>query len=256
MIKYRKMKIYNIHRLIILVSLMSLGISCSNNDSEDCLKQVPAVERKQFTEHAENKRNLRYGEVIPIFREGTNLRVEVYNTLGSNELPQELWDQLDATSMAEEYCAARVILNGPRYFVMNQIEGKGKTANGKVADFGGIEMTLRATLESSVFKGTVGDKFYQENEVNRETTFYYWKGNMVYELVAPTGDVYRMQSYTLMVDPNLTIDQLENLGDKLKLPEGWGYRASILEGDSKMVADGIAYVINDNLGNSYQKITE
>jgi hypothetical protein len=40
------------------------------------------------------------------------------------------------------------------------------------------------------------------------------KQEMVYELINPEGDVYRMQSYAQDVDPTLTIDDLETLGDQ------------------------------------------
>ena len=52
----------------------------------------------------------------------------------------------------------------------------------------------------------------------RETTYRYFKDNMVYELTSPKGEVYRVQSYA----------QLEDLGERLDLPEGWSYKAKIL----------------------------
>lgn len=234
--------------LILLITITSCG------NVEKFSKAIPAVERSQFIEHSDDWRNLRYGEVIPVFKDKTKLYVEVYNSVTCNELPQEPWDKLDAEKMAEAYGAKTVILNGPRYFVINKMEGRGKSIKGKVVNFGGIEMTLVATLNSNIFSGTVGDKLYAENEVKRETTFHYYKDNMVYELTSPKGEVYRMQSYTQMIDPILTIDQLKNLGDRLMLPEGWSYKARILKQNSALVANGIAYVINDELGNSYQKL--
>lgn len=97
-------------------------------------------------------------------------------------------------------------------------------------------------------------KFHNKNEIARETIFTFWKENMVYELTSPNAEVYRMQSYSEIVDESLTIEDLKNLGDVLDLPEGWSYEASVLDENSLMVADAIAYVINDELGNSYQKI--
>jgi len=79
---------------------------------------------------------------------------------------------------------------------------------------------------------------------------------MVYELTSPKGEVYRMQSYAQLEDPTLTLEQLKHLGERLDLPEGWSYNAKILKQNSKMEANGIAYVINDELGNSYQKIMQ
>ncbi len=218
--------------------------------------RIPAVEKSQFIDHGTNLRNLRYGEIIPVFRKGAKLYLEVYNTINSNELPQELWEKIDTDALAKEYGAMTVLANGPRYWVVNKIGAGNMSSEGKIANFGGIEMTQRATLNTTIFKGAIGEKKYTENEVHRETSYYYWKGNMVYELTSPKGEVYRMQSYSQQVDPNLTIQDLETLGSQLDLPTGWSYRARILEEDSKLVAAGTTYVINDELLNTYQKVLE
>lgn len=107
--------------------------------------------------------------------------------------------------MAEAYGATAVKINGPRYFVHNKISGGDETAEGKFADFGGIEMKLVATIETKVWEGTVGDEFYIDNEVQRTTTYLYKAGNMVYELTSPEGEVYRMQSYAQLIDPTLIL---------------------------------------------------
>ncbi|MEO1443744.1 MAG: hypothetical protein AAFV33_25305, partial [Chloroflexota bacterium] len=114
-------------------------------------------------------------------------------------------------------------------------------------------MNLVAVIETKLWEGTVGSAFYTENEVQRETTYTYYAGTMVYELISPDQEIYRMQSYSQLIDPELTIDDLATLGERLELPEGWSYEARILEAEEFMVADGLALVINDELGNSYQK---
>jgi len=216
---------------------------------------IPAVTPSQIMALPADLRDYRYCEIIPVFQEGLNLRVEVYNTLGSNECPTDLWAKIDADKLKELYGAAAVKVNGPRHWVMNNIIGGGATAAGKVVEFGGIEMVQRAVLETRIWQGSVGDKFYTPNEVHRTTVFAYWKGNMVYELTTPQGEIYRMQSYAQIADPTLTIADLETLGERLSLPEDWTYRVRLLTEDSDLKADGVAYVINDNLYNAYQKVT-
>lgn len=203
----------------------------------------------------EDLRDVRYCEVIPVFQDGTTLNVEVYNTLALNDCPNETWQELNAEKMAEQYGARIVKLNGPRYWVINKLVGGGATRNGKVADFGGIQMALRGTLQTKIWQGSVGDKLYTPNEVRRTTVFTYRAGNMVYELKAPNGDVYMMQSYSQIVDSKLTIADLEKLGSRLKLPQGWTYSARILDADVELKADGLAYVINDDFYNAYQRVT-
>lgn len=236
----------------LLVTLLSiLPVACGHSTQA---QTIPEVAPAQSLPLPADLRDYRYCEVIPVFRQGVNLRVEVYNTLGSNDCPADLWAKLDEKALKEQYGAIAVKINGPRHWVMNRIVGGGATVTGKVVDFGGIEMTQRAVLETKIWQGTVGDKFYTPNEVQRTTVFVYLKGNMVYELSAPNGDVYRMQSYAQIADPNLTIADLETLAPRLGLPDGWTYRARVLTEDSELKANGLAYVINDNLYNSYQKV--
>ena len=71
-------------------------------------------------------------------------------------------------------------------------------------------------------------KPYQAHSVMRNTVFGYLKGKKVYELSSPTGEVFRMQSYAQIVDPSLNINNLDSLGERLKLPQGWKYQVKIL----------------------------
>jgi hypothetical protein len=198
-------------------------------------------------------RDVRYCEIIAVKRERLTLNVEVYNTLGLNFCPAETWARLDAKALAKEHKLTAVKLNGPRHFTFNTAEAKGASANGKIADFGGIPMVLRATLSTKLWQGTVGDKFYKANTVKRETVFRYKAGAQVYELTAPNGDVYMMQSYAQIADPKLTMADLPKLGERLKLPKGWKFQTRVLDADYALTADGTAYVINDELYNSYQR---
>ena len=50
----------------------------------------------------------------------------------------------------------------------------------------------------------------------------------MFELVAPGGDTYVMQSYAQIKDPALTLAKLGSLGRRLKLPPGWRYRTRTL----------------------------
>jgi hypothetical protein len=67
-------------------------------------------------------RDHRYGEIIAVYRKGAKLYMEVYNTVNSNELPEDLWEKIDADALAKEYGAMAVLKNGPRHWVVNKIE--------------------------------------------------------------------------------------------------------------------------------------
>lgn len=199
-------------------------------------------------------RNYRYAEVLLVSQQWLTLKVEVYNTLGYNECPDDLWKALDAKAIAGERGVKLAKLNGPRYWMMDELTGEGMSTTGKTDKFGGIEMALRGTLKTNIFQGSIGDKFYAPNSVKRETVFVFKAGLPVYELVSPKGEVYVMQSYSKIADPALSMADLAGLGSRLKLPAGWSYRSRVPESDLRLEARGEAFVINDELYNSYQRL--
>ena len=200
-------------------------------------------------------RNVRYCEIIPVTREGRTLTSWVYNTLGLNDCPAAEWDALTEEEVNKEYGSIAAKLNGPRYWVIDKMTVSGSSATGETFTFGGIEMSLRAKLETKLREGTVGEQFYVPNEVQRDTVWTYQAGKEVYELTSPEGDVYIMQSYAQVKDPNLTIDDLSSLGSRMSLPAGWTYSTRTLDETYDLVASGLAYVVNDDFYNSYQRRT-
>ncbi|MEL6879887.1 MAG: hypothetical protein AAFP09_05130 [Cyanobacteria bacterium J06607_10] len=247
------MKIIKSPSLLITMLLTILLVGCSTDGK---VQTVPAVTQSQFLAPPDDLRDVRYCEVIPAFRRGTMLTLEVYNTLGLNDCPADLWNALDEQDLSATYDAQAIKLNGPRYWVVNDIAARGTTATGGIADFGGIEMKFVATIDISIREARRLDAApYAETEVQRTTTFLYRAGNQVYELLSPEGDIYRMQSYSQIVNPALAIADLETLTSQLNLPEGWQYQTRTLTEDTELIADGLAYVITDDLLNTYQKVT-
>ena len=155
--------------------------------------------------------------------------------------------------MAKTHDASFVLLNGPRYWTMDEIQAAGSTVNEVKESFGGIEMTLRATVNVGLFQQLIGSKKYDPNQINRTTNFVYKAGTSVFELTSPKGEVYVMQSYSQIVNPALEMSDLPDLVKQLKLPDGWKYQPRQLQQDLSLIANGIAYVIQDNLMNSYQR---
>jgi hypothetical protein len=196
-------------------------------------------------------RNVRYCEVLAMVRHGFTFDITVYNTLGLNFCPEEQWKALDATAVAKQLKVSRVKLNGPRYWTIDAIKAAGATAAGKTTEIGGIAMTERATLQVKLWQAHEGG--YRVNTIRRSTSYLYKAGKLVYELVSPKGDVYMMQSYSQIVDPKLSIDDLPNLGKRLKLPKGWKFRTRTLSADYTLTAKGTAYLVQDDLFNSYQR---
>ena len=171
----------------------------------------------------------------------------VYNTLGLNDCPEATWVALNADKLKEELHAARVILNGPRYFTMDR---NALASPGEVKTFDGLDARLVAQLE---LKSRQKREPYTENIVERRNQYVYEQGKNVYELVSPDGHVYIMQSYSQEIDKNLNEDALLTLAGRLKLPKGWQYRTRKVDQDLVVRNSGDkAHVVQDDLQNSYQ----
>jgi hypothetical protein len=95
---------------------------------------------------------------------------------------------------------------------------------------------------------------YTERTIARHNTWTWNEGRRVYELLAPDGSNYLMQSYAQIRDPDLKLSDLRALGDRLDLPPGWSYRVRRLKHDLTLRANGTATVIQDDLQNTYQRL--
>ena len=224
----------------------SLSFLCAVSGAAD----QPAPD---FKRSISNLRGQRYCEVLYGKRHWLNLEVKVFNTQGLNLCPEDQWKALSKESIEKAYGASFVVLNGPRYWMMDEIQAAGETVNSVKESFGGMEMNLRATIDLSLLKQLMGSKHYTPNKISRTTNFIYRAGGSIYELTSPAGEVYVMQSYSQIVNPALNIKDLPILDKQLKLPAGWVYSSRVLDQDLSLVANGVAYVLQDNLSNSYQR---
>lgn len=227
---------------------ISVGLICSVAYAEAPKQAAPIFEKS-----VSNLCNQRYCEVLVGQRDWLKLEVRVFNTQGLNLCPEAQWRALSKESIIKAYDASFAILNGPRYWVMDEIQAAGNTVNDVKENFGGIEMNLRATIQLSLLKQFIGSKKFTPNEIVRTTKFIYRAGSTVYELTSPAGDIYVMQSYSQIVNPALNFKDLPALSEQLKLPAGWTYRSRVLDQDLSLIANGVAYVLQDNLSNSYQR---
>ena len=198
-------------------------------------------------------RGSRYCEILVVKGNITNLTATVYNTLGCNNCPDDAWQKLTAKKLKKELNAKSVIMNGPRYFLMDKI-GQGNTPKPK-QNFDGLEMIERATLKVSLSTMRRKNEPYTEKTIHRSTEYVFNKGSEVYELVSPTH-TYIMQSYAQIIDKTLTEKDLPSLAPQLKLPGGWHYKVLKLDADLvlKTLETAEANVIQDDLDNTYQRI--
>ncbi|MCV7028888.1 hypothetical protein [Mycobacterium sherrisii] len=189
----------------------------------------------------------RYGEVLLVEVGESGPQATVYNSFGLNDCPAELWSKLDAAAIAAEHGAAAALLNGPRYWLMNEIEKHAEGPQQRMT-FGGIEMIKQATVALS----SMNPAPYTVNEVTRNTVFVFNAGEEIYELIDPDGGRWVMQTWSQVADPTLSRADLAGLGDRLSLPAGWSYRARVLTETLRVdTTTRPARVTQDELTNSY-----
>jgi hypothetical protein len=189
----------------------------------------------------------RYGEVLLVGVGESGPQATVYNSFGLNDCPAELWSKLDAQAIAEEHGAAAALLNGPRYWLMNDIEKQAEGPPERMT-FGGIEMIKQATVQLS----SMDPAPYTVNEVTRNTVFVFNAGEEIYELIDPDGKRWVMQTWSQVADPTLSRADLPELADRLALPQGWSYQPRLLTETLRVdTTTRPARVTQDNLTNSY-----
>ena len=189
----------------------------------------------------------RYGEVLLVYLTQTGPEATVFNSFPLNDCPQDLWSRLDPQLIATENGATAALLNGPRYWLMSTIE-KAVTGTPETKTFGGIEMLRQATVQLS----SMNPAPYTVNKVSRNTVFVFDAGRPVFELTDPEGRDWVMQTWSQIVDPMLSLDDLPGLAARLRLPSGWSYRSRTLTSPLRVdTTTEDAHVTQDDLANSY-----
>src|SRR5690349_11069653 len=205
-------------------------------------KATPKIEGNTI----EGVRNARYCEIIPIVRDGLHLTATVYNTLGLNDCPAQIWDSITEDTMKQRFGAVTVLLNGPRYFLMDSVTASGSNKAGEKIEAGGLELT--AAIDVGLLD--LLHRPYREQTINRDTVYRFKAGLSVHMLEASDGSRYAMQAYLQIVDKTITNGQLDALGSKLKLPSGWRHKTNSPDQDLLLGAQGEATVIQDDFDNT------
>jgi hypothetical protein len=199
----------------------------------------------------DTSRNARYCEIFTIFLSPSPV-AKVNNSLGLNNCRQGWWDSLDAASLAEESGADLVLLNGPRYFLMDKVK---VNTPGPISEFAGKELREVATIDLTK-TGLSSPPAFTNVQITRSTKFTFLAGKRAFELTAPDGRVFVMQSYSNIVDPDLSYDELRDLGPLLGMPEGWTYRSFKPKKNIVLRAQTHATILQDALKNTYQRVSK
>ena len=202
------------------------------------------------TKQARGLHDARYCEILELKGSLPHAQAVVWNTIGLGACPASWWSSLGAASLARELGDTAVVLNGPRHFLMDTATA----VTGRVHDFHGQRLTMVAGIAIRT-AADLSQLPYVDRTITRTNTWKWNRGRTVFELVAPGGDTYVMQSYSQIKDPSLTLAQLGGLGPRLALPPGWRYRSRTLRAPLVLGAKGVATIIQDPLQNTYQLAT-
>ncbi|MEO1438223.1 MAG: hypothetical protein AAFV80_21960, partial [Bacteroidota bacterium] len=143
-------------------------------------------------------RPIPYHEVLVGYRNWGNLTIIVYNDL--NELlSDEAFKALDPQKIKAETQANTVVLNGPRFWVLDEIHGKRDLPRWSIQ---GHEYLIPAYIKLPL-KKVWNRKPYWPMEVIRDTEYVYYSGTALYKLIDPAGQVYLMQAASREIVPDL-----------------------------------------------------
>jgi hypothetical protein len=202
--------------------------------------------------HMQDMRGYRFCEVGLITGTGQDTAItNIWNTTCACDPTPEQLDALDADAVAREHGALGAWLNPARHCMFDRLDvwevGDDRT-------FGGISGIWTSVASAADITKATARGSYDARYVYRNHTLTFNRGRQVYLLVAPDGEVFVMQSLSRHVDPALREDDLSQLANRLDLPEGWGFRAEMLDQDLQVSSsnENLAHVLRDKLDNVYQ----
>ena len=221
-----------------------------------CATSIAAVAAPSLATAASPKEayNARYCEVLAV--RGTfpnDLVADIWGTQGVNDCPPALWKKQNAAALATELGALVVRLNGPRFSLLSKLVLKVAPGfGGKYRTFNGLKMRTIAQIKVPVTNGVPGLTPYTPAVASGSRVFTFGKEHKVYELTAPDGSVYVMQTYSQHVDQKLSLSGLPGLKTRLKPPAGWTFGSRKLKRDLTLTTKTQVTVLSDELDNTYQ----
>ena len=235
---------------LVLAVLLSLSGYSLQRQPLSC--ELTKVEPRTSTD----MRDERYCEILFMHAAGPLATGCVYTTYGLNKCPPAKWEALDPKQLVRKYQVDQAIMNGPRFWVMDTFT---IDTQGSPTSIDGLEMKPGASIDMppGAMLASHVQRPYMETAVVRNTIFTYAANKPVYKLVNKTVSPerrYIMQSYSRTVDRTLTMSQLATLGSKLHVPRGWSYIVETPTSEIVLKSGGTAYVMQDSVQNTYQRM--
>lgn len=198
-----------------------------------------------------NARGTRYCEILLGKIANGQVHIDVYNTEGLNDCPDAAWTKLDTGALKTDTGADVVVLNGPRYWTLDALEGS-TLLDTTVLTLGGIDMRRAGGIDMAVADLATASQPYQQHTIHRQSAFHFATDKPLFELLDATGNVYAMQSYSAQTHKEQTLDSLAGLTTQLTLPTGWSFRTRVPAAELVLLAtEATAIVTQDDFNNTY-----
>jgi hypothetical protein len=199
-----------------------------------------------------NQRGQRYLGAAAFVGTGKNARSHMHASAGIQDIPPGFKWTPDPERLARELGVDKFNPNTGRIWTFDEGECQG----GYIIEFDGVKMTwIGEMVAEDVVNHFMGPS-YVPALIYRLTKWTWKEGKPAYILREPNGPTWVMQETTSDIDPTLNINNLNEVGSKLKdLPEGWTFETKVLAKDlvlDTMKGDGWASIIRDELHNTYQ----
>ena len=191
-------------------------------------------------------------ELFLMKKDAGKMEALVYNTTPLNDCPPGKYDPMDAKVLAKKTQSDVVWKNPRRFWMMDNLT---LSLAGEPRDFDGLKFNFVAKMQMPAGFDTSKDQSsqaYSPMKIQRVTKYEYLAGKMVFMLRSPNEHTWVMQTYTNHVDHTLTEAELPNLGKKLKLANGWQFKAKVIDRNLTITTNGLANIVPDNLANMYQ----
>ncbi len=226
--------------MAVALGLSLLASTASASDRSTCryFSQLPddcaAAEQRKY----DNLRGYRFEEIDLYARDVIKklLYVSIYNTTGQNDgddtrdsAPRSYAEHLDPKKIARQYQALAVRISPPRYWALDWLADR----VGAVRNFDGLDAVWMGNAQAAEWRLSAKPPpaAYRTAPFPRTAIEGFKKGSKVYLLDDPKGHTWALAAYTAAGAPGGSIDDLDSLGDQLKLPEGWKFRTAKLARD-------------------------
>jgi hypothetical protein len=204
--------------------------------------------KRTITKNTRNKAFCGLGAFVGV---GPTQRAHVYTAAALDELTPESHKQMDAARLARQFEVDMCAVNGGRIWLMDEMDIQG----GDIVDFDGVKLMYGGEMTAAEMMSQMMNA-YHPSLIYRNSNWIWHAGTPVHLLREPSGTVWVMQEYTKDIDPTLNLDNLHEVGGKLKnLPEGWTFETKVLTRELSLDTarcDGWAAIVRDELHCTYQ----